>query len=90
MRALVILWAVIAVGCAGGPEQAARVATAVVDALPVIDAQGLAAYERELTACPDESCAARVQASWAPYIDAMQTIREAICEADPKKPECAK
>lgn len=76
--------------CAGGPEQAARVATAVVEALPVIDKVGLEAYERELTACPDEACAARVQATWQPYIDAMQEIHEVICAADPAKEGCAK
>lgn len=75
-------------GCAGGPEQAARVATAVVEALPVIDKVGLEAYERELTACPDEACAARVDAQWAPYIEAMQEIRKVVCSADPSKPEC--
>lgn len=41
-------------GCAGGVDQPARVATALVEAVPVVDASGRAAYERELTACPAE------------------------------------
>lgn len=77
-------------GCAGGPEQATRIAVAVVEAFPVIDARGLKAYERELAACPDEACAARVDAEWAPYIETMQKIRAVVCEADPKKAGCEK
>ena len=77
-------------GCAGGPAQIARVATAVVDALPVIDAVGLAAYERELTACADEACADRVRGEWAPFITAMQKIRTVICDAEPAKEGCTK
>jgi len=77
-------------GCAGGPAQVARVATAVVDALPVIDAVGLAAYERELTACADEACADRVRGEWAPFIAAMQEIRTVICDAEPAKEGCTK
>lgn len=80
----------VGASCAGGPEQAARVAVAVVEAIPAIDAAGLAAYERELTACPDEACAARVDAAWAPYIEGMQKIRAAVCAAEPAKPGCAK